>query len=126
MPIQPEQDNDVHVQFTVKELLARIDGKIDMITGLVHEKADKQDLKLLESRVDKMEKVAADKMEVEKVETRLLKVEQDTATKDAVDLNSQNLEKYSTKLRWVIIGIIISMLGTVAAIIEAIAIVKGK
>lgn len=43
------------VRFTVKELLARMDGKLDQISGDLTHKADEQDLTVLRQRVEKLE-----------------------------------------------------------------------
>ena len=91
-----EADPDVHVQFTVKELLSRIDGKIDILTGLIHEKADKADLNRLDGRV--------------------AKIERESATSDALRQNTEKItaQGVATKRQWVAIAF--SAIGTLAAI----------
>lgn len=116
-PVEGQESEDVQVQFTVKELLARIDGKIDLITGLVHEKADKADLVRLLERITLLERAAAEKLELKALEVRLGAVEKDTATKEAVADNKQSMARYETKLRWVIIATVVSMIGVATSIL---------
>ena len=47
----PTQEPNGTITFTVKELLARQDGKLDTIILTLHAKADKTDLAALEQRV---------------------------------------------------------------------------
>jgi hypothetical protein len=49
------EGNGSSVTFTVKELLARVDGKIDSLLIAVAQKADKHDLERLVERVVKLE-----------------------------------------------------------------------
>src|ERR1700679_2325119 len=128
---------DARVQFTIKELLGRIEGKIDALSVLVHDKADKADFGRLEFRVASIEKVAADRVEIlalekriltlekisverpefETVENRVIELEKDTVTKDAVEDNRRDLSRWSTKMTWVIIGIVVNSIGVAVALI---------
>lgn len=113
-----EYNPDVHVQFTVKELLARIDGKIDLITALVHEKADKVDLTRLDIRVGTVERTTTEKKEFELVEARVIQLEKVSATNEAVEANKQSIERYEVRMRWVIIGTIVSIGGVAIAMVD--------
>jgi tetrahydromethanopterin S-methyltransferase subunit G len=128
---------DARVQFTIKELLGRIEGKIDALSVLVHDKADKADFGRLEFRVASIEKVAADRVEIlalekriltlekvaveraelEEVEKRVNELEKDTVTKEAVEKNKEDLSRWSTKMNWVIIGIVVNTIGVVTALV---------
>lgn len=88
MTPQPEHENLV-VGYTVKELLFNIDEKLNKLTKLVEQKADKKDFDALESRVSALEK--------------------DGAIQEAL----HKLARQDYRLRVVIVGLIISALGVV-------------
>lgn len=56
---QPEAENGT-IRFTVKELLAKVDVKLDAISGKLDAKADAHDLHALDARVVALEKEASE------------------------------------------------------------------
>jgi hypothetical protein len=49
-------DDESTVSYTVKELIERLERKIDQFLTLLHNKADRRDLAVLEQRVDTVER----------------------------------------------------------------------
>ena len=59
-------DDSITVRYTAKELFARIDGKLDVITATLANKADHEALGLLETRVEALETVNAERIGAER------------------------------------------------------------
>jgi len=70
MSANGEQQNGA-VTYTVKELLAKIEGKLDGVIITIGQKADKHDVEEISGRV----KDKADKEDVEKVVSRVMALE---------------------------------------------------
>lgn len=60
---EPSADTS-RISFTVKELLAKMDTKLDAIVARLDEKADAHDLEQLEARVGALERTAATEQEL--------------------------------------------------------------
>jgi DNA repair ATPase RecN len=125
--------SDVNIEFTVKELLARIEGKLDTLTALTHEKADKAELLRLETWLHKIEKEtikrpefdnldkkneqlekdAMIKKEAKEILDRLAVVERDMVSSQAVQEVRTTAEQNHSRIKWVITGCVISLLGLV-------------
>jgi hypothetical protein len=54
--VRVTEENGMSVSFTVKELLARQDGKLDTITLLLNSKAEKTEVAALEGRIMSLER----------------------------------------------------------------------
>lgn len=52
MATSPEIQDEPSVKYTVRDMFARVDGKLDSLTTLVAGKADKTDIDRLERRLD--------------------------------------------------------------------------
>ncbi len=59
------------VQYTVKELLARIDGKIDTLTATLQNKADKSEVLALERELRILHDDKAEQSQVDKLEQKV-------------------------------------------------------
>jgi hypothetical protein len=57
--VSDEPDNG-SIRFTVKELLAKVDVKLDAISGKLDAKADAHDVQALEDRIGALEKEASE------------------------------------------------------------------
>jgi hypothetical protein len=67
---EPAGENG-RITFTVKELLGKLDAKLDLIVAQLAEKADAHDLEDLEKRVASLEGSAATAQEVDKQRVKL-------------------------------------------------------
>lgn len=108
---------DVQVQFTVKELLSRIDGKLDVFSNLLHQKAEKSDLDSVQARVAQLEKTAVNKSEADLIKDRLVKTETELEKKTTVDEAKDIWKKSDLKMKWVIAGVVVSIVGVAGSLI---------
>lgn len=123
---------EYEVRTPISEVLSRIEGKIDALVASLHEKADKAELDRLEARVSIMERednkeaiealkatkdlegrlrlIEKDLSEMSNLEKRVAEIDKDAAKGTAVAENERQLKEVSSKLRWQVAGVIVSLL----------------
>lgn len=100
--------DEPNIVFSVKELIGRLDGKLDTITNILTSKADRSDVTALEHRVGTME---------EKV-NRL----HDQTNADREESQKVSRDKTSRR-RWVVttvISIVVALVAIAGVIVEAV------
>jgi len=111
---------EMNVQYSVKEILSRIELDIKAIMAMMHMKAERAELEGLKTRVDLIEKRGSDKAQeaeekVERLETVVDKLRQDTSFSENIQKNKDAWEKSRSDTKWLIIGLVINALIALAS-----------
>lgn len=113
------------VRYTVKEVLARIESKVDSLTGLLASKADRGELMNLSTKLENMEKHGSPQLvEVSEelkemrsasrtIEDRIQDLEAQSATKDALETHNITIEQNRSRTRWAVISASAAVVGVI-------------
>lgn len=114
---------DSDVRFSVKELLARIEGKIDGVITVLATKADRIELDTIRERITSIElkgsRVAQEAQhDSHAIEARVAVLERSYATSAAVQANEEKIRNTNNRQLWSIIASILALIGTIASFIR--------
>lgn len=105
------------VVFTVKELIGRLDGKIDVVLQTLTNKADRTDLAILGDRVGRVESSVAELHERERVREEA-RVAAKKAREETEKVQVEEKTQQRDTRRWVV-GTLIASAAALGAIILA-------
>lgn len=111
------------VVFSVKELIGRLDGKIDVVLQTLTGKADRTDLAILGDRVGRVENSVAELHERER-EREATRLAAKKAREDADAAQVQEKTDHREARRWVV-GTIVATAAALAAVVLAIVAFMG-
>jgi len=141
---------EMSVQYTVKEILSRIEIDIKAIMAMMSMKAERAELESLKTRVDILEKRGSDKAQqaeqkveqletiveglkeraverdyVQKLEQDVNALKQDNTVNENIQKNREAWEKSRSDTKWLIVGIVINGLMAVGGLVAAFAALKA-
>lgn len=113
MTKERRNDGEMSLQYTVKEILSRIEIDIKAIMVMLQSKAERADLEILKARVELIEKRGSEKAQqaeqkVEQLELEVQAIKQDNSTNENVQKNKEAWEKTNRDRKWIVTGLIVS------------------
>lgn len=120
MTKEQRRDGEMSLQYTVKEILSRIEVDIKSIMVMLQNKAERADLEILKARVELIEKRGSEKAQqaeqkVEQLELEVQAIKQDNSTNENVQKNKEAWEKTNRDTKWIVVAIVVNSLIAILA-----------
>jgi len=112
------------VEFTVKELLQRVDDKLTLLTNEMHRKAEQVSVDSLRNELITLERNGTEQARtalkgVTDLTARVVTLEGKTATSTAIDTTTKQLAAQASNIRWIILGLVLNAAGILATLTVA-------
>lgn len=108
---------EMSVQYTVKEILSRIEIDIKAIMAMMSMKAERAELEGLKTRIDLIEQRGEEKLEA--LSTAVNSIEKDNSVSENIQKNKEAWEKSRSDTKWIVIGMIINVLIAISGLVAA-------
>lgn len=119
-----ETNGSGDIRYTTKEVLARIEGKIDVMAAQLQQKADVAHVTAATARIEQLEKDMQEGKET--VKTMLIPQFHDMVSRvQDLEKDSVSNTAISTYKRWLTVVAIPALLGAIWTVIEVVRVVSG-